>query len=45
MIGIIAAMDEERDAFLSSGNWKSEKRNNVLFYRGTIGGKDVVLTK
>lgn len=46
MIGIIAAMDEERDAFLSrSSGWKTEKRNGVLFYRGQIGDKDVVLTK
>ena len=46
MIGIIAAMDEERDAFLSrSSGWKTEKRNGVVFYRGTISGKEVVLTK
>ena len=40
MIGIIAAMDEERDAFLSrSSGWKTEKRNGAVFYHERSAGK------
>ena len=46
MIGIIAAMEEEKDAVLAlMENTKKEKRNGKIFYHGTLKGKEVVLTR
>ncbi len=46
MIGIIAAMEEEKDAVLAlMENTKEERRNGKLFYHGTLKGKEVVLTR
>ncbi|MBQ1477935.1 MAG: 5'-methylthioadenosine/adenosylhomocysteine nucleosidase [Erysipelotrichaceae bacterium] len=46
MIGIIAAMEEERNSILKRmKDVREEKRNGFLFHHGTLKGKETVLAK
>ena len=46
MIGVVAAMDEERDAFLEfMTDVKDIEEDNIIYHVGKIADKDVVLVK